>query len=473
MAMSQRVSAGWAPLARGLFLVAMALFVVTVAIGIVNGLDLYEFNHDQLLTHVHSGTLGWITLGLVAAIVLDRPAGRPATGVALAILIPIYVAAFFTGNLPARAITGTLLLVAVLWTVVWAWKATEAGRSLPGLAVALGLTTFTYGAVIGVLIQIQLASGAQIFPKGADIVGAHAATMAFSYLVLMAMGLIEWRTKGTTNRPRGGLVQVGVLFVGGALLACTFLFITDPAAAQGVAGLDGMLQIVAVILFAVRVLPAAVRTDWMAAGPGRYLGDSALFVIVAIGIFLYLISLFISSGDPSKIPAGVLVANDHSVFIGVTTNLLLGLAFAFTADRPTAERDRRPDRLLGHEPRAGRLPDRPDHRDRDAQDDRRPGHGNLDPPRSGHDRHPPLVVGPARGRHGGRDRGGLMPGAARTEGAAAARTHCRRRSDARSRPRCRTSRRRARQRAGPRHARWRRPRPPRRRSSGRWPSRPG
>ena len=36
-------------------LVAMALFVITIVIGIVNGLDLYEFDRNQLLTHVHSG----------------------------------------------------------------------------------------------------------------------------------------------------------------------------------------------------------------------------------------------------------------------------------------------------------------------------------------------------------------------------------------------------------------------------------
>ena len=41
----------------------------------------------------------------------------------------------------------------MLWVFVWIWRATRGGRSLPGLAVALGLTTFTYGAIIGVLIE--------------------------------------------------------------------------------------------------------------------------------------------------------------------------------------------------------------------------------------------------------------------------------------------------------------------------------
>ena len=52
---------------RALFLNAMALFTITVLIGILNGLDLVEFSHNQLLTHVHAGTLGWITLSVFGA----------------------------------------------------------------------------------------------------------------------------------------------------------------------------------------------------------------------------------------------------------------------------------------------------------------------------------------------------------------------------------------------------------------------
>lgn len=36
-------------------------------VGILNGLDLVEFDRKALLTHVHAGTLGWITLGFFAA----------------------------------------------------------------------------------------------------------------------------------------------------------------------------------------------------------------------------------------------------------------------------------------------------------------------------------------------------------------------------------------------------------------------
>lgn len=41
--------------------------MVTVGIGILNGTDLVDFDHQALLGHVHSGTLGWISLSVFAA----------------------------------------------------------------------------------------------------------------------------------------------------------------------------------------------------------------------------------------------------------------------------------------------------------------------------------------------------------------------------------------------------------------------
>ena len=332
MTSSQRVSAGWAPVARGLFLVAMALFVITVAIGIVNGLDLYEFDHNQLLTHVHSGTLGWITLSLVAAAFwLVRRSDRR-LAIALAILVPIYVAAFYSGNFTARAVSGTLLLVVILWLVGWAWVALTREPTIPLLAVTLGLTSFAYGAVIGVLLQIQSASGTSLFPGGSDAIGAHAGTMVFSYLILVAMGLLEWRVIGLRRHSRGGMAQVFALFGGGLLLALTLLFL-DASAVQAVGGIYLLVELLAVGLFIGRVLPSAVRIGWRVATPERHLATSALFVVVATAIFLYVVFLFISTGDQSKIPAGVLVASDHAAFIGVITNLIFGLALRLAADR--------------------------------------------------------------------------------------------------------------------------------------------
>ena len=322
---------GSAAILRWLFLVAMAMFLVTIAIGILNGLDVVEFDENQLLTHVHSGTLGWISLALIAMTmwlthVVDR---RMAW--ALAIFIPVYVAAFYSGNLPARATAGTALLLVIAWVVAWVWRRAATDRSLPLLAVALGLTTLTYGAIIGVLIQIQLATGQAIFPAGGDAIGAHAAAMVFSYLILVAMGLIEWRVKGTADRPRLGLVQIGALFLGGLILSGALLF-AGPEATQAAGGIDLLVELVAVVLFALRVIPAAVRTSWRAATGRRHIAMASLFVPLAMAIFMYVIVLFITKGVEGISPR-VIEASDHAAFIGVITNLVLGLLLAATADR--------------------------------------------------------------------------------------------------------------------------------------------
>jgi hypothetical protein len=310
----------------------MGLFLVTVVIGIVNGLDLYEFDRNQLLTHVHSGTLGWVTLTLVAASFWLFRRDDRRLAMAMAILIAAYVVAFYTGSLELRAITGVALFAAIAWLIVWAWRAYASVGTLPALAVALGFTTFGYGAVIGVLLQVQLATGAQLFPGGADVIGAHAGTMVFSYLMLVAMGLIEWRVRGTTGRPAAGLVQLVALFSGGVLLAAASLFFPDQI--QSIGGIYLLVQLIAIVLFAVRILPAAVRVDWIRASAQRHLATAAIFVVVAMAIYMYLVVLFLS--DPTQDfaeLAGILIASDHATFIGVITNLVFALALALCADR--------------------------------------------------------------------------------------------------------------------------------------------
>lgn len=324
--------AGLGAQVRALLYVATALFVVTITIGILNGLDVVEFNRDQLLTHVHSGTLGWVTICLVAASTWLFGGGDRRLALALGVLIPVYVVAFYLGNLPFRAISGTALLVAIVWLVIWAWRSYARVGSLPALAVAMGLTTFGYGAIIGVILQVQMASGNQIFPAGADVIGAHAGTMVFSYLILVAMGLIEWQVKGTTGRPVGGLIQLVALFGGGALLAAVSLFAADQVEAIG--GIYLLVELIAIVLFVVRVLPAALRVNWAATSPKRHLATSAIFVIVAMAAYIYLVVAFLS--DPTQdfetfLP--ILTASDHATFIGVITNLVFALALTLSADR--------------------------------------------------------------------------------------------------------------------------------------------
>ena len=306
----------WAVTARSLYLVAMAIFLVTIGIGILNGLNVVEFDRNQLLTHVHSGTIGWLTLGIIATAFLYFRSADTRLATALAILVPVYVAAFYTGSFQLRAITGVALFVAIAWLVVWVWQTYLAStRSLPGLGLAFALSMFALGAVVGVLLQVGFASG-QTFVPG-DGIGAHAGAMTFGYLVLAAMAIQEWRVKGTTTMPRGGLVQLAALFLGGLIIVAALL--------TGAAQVGGMLyllaELIAVVLFIVRILPTSLRTSWGAASAERHLAAASIWIVVALGLFMYLVVLLIGAkGDINAVPGGMLIASDHATYIGVITN---------------------------------------------------------------------------------------------------------------------------------------------------------
>jgi hypothetical protein len=328
-----RAAPSWAVAARDLLLVAMAVFVLNIVIGILNGADAVEFDHNQILTHVHAGTVGWLTLTIVAsAFLLFRAADRRLM-LALAILVPVYVVAFYTGSFAFRALGGTALLVVIAWVLVWVWQEFLAGeRSLPRLAVVLGLTSFGYGAVIGVLLQVQFALEQSIL--SGDAIGAHASAMTFGYLVLVAFGLIEWRLLGTRDLPRAGLAQMLALFLGGIVISVGLLV----GAEQAAGGIYLLTQLVAVVLFVVRIWPRSLRVGWLDADPIRHLGAASIWVVGALILFMYLVFSFITAtnpDDPDAFPLNVLIASDHSVYIGVITNVVLGLLSLLVLDDAT------------------------------------------------------------------------------------------------------------------------------------------
>jgi len=321
----------WASTARDLYLVAGAVFLVTIVIGILNGADVVEFDRNQLLTHVHSGTVGWLTLTIVASSFLLFRAADRRLMLAMAVLVPLYVAAFYTGSFALRAIGGAALLIAIGWLLVWLWRQFLSGeRSLPRLAVTLGITSFGYGAVIGVLIQVAFALEITILPG--DVIGAHASAMTFGYLVLVAMGFIEWRLLGTRGLPTAGVIQIGALFLGGLVISVGLLAGVEQAAG----GIYLLTQLVAVILFIVRVWPRALRVGWLAAEPIRHFGAASVWVVGALILFMYIVFTFISSGDPNALPLNVLIASDHAVYIGVITNIVLGLLSLMVLGRGAA-----------------------------------------------------------------------------------------------------------------------------------------
>ncbi|MBA4169985.1 MAG: hypothetical protein H0X68_06215, partial [Chloroflexi bacterium] len=117
------------------------------------------------------------------------------------------------------------------------------------------------------------------------------------------------------------LVQLGALFIGGLIISLGLMLGFEQAAG----GIYLLTQLVAVVLFVVRIMPRALRRDWTASDPMRHFGAASLWAVVALLLFMYLVFTFISAGDPDELPFNVLIASDHAVYIGVITNIILGL----------------------------------------------------------------------------------------------------------------------------------------------------
>jgi hypothetical protein len=320
---------------RLLFRVALAVFTITVLIGIFNGFHFIQLSRAVLLTHIHAGTLGWITLvASGAAFWLYADAGSGLKGLArgiaigMALAVPLYILAFLSGNLLARAIFGTAVLLLIIGIAVFLLRGSNAGMSVPRLGVLLAFVTLIVGSTLGVLIQVELAANNSFLPSGA--IGGHAGAQVGGYLVLFALSAIEWRLLGPDDFGWAGRIQVLLLFIGGLLLAVGVLLNI-----QALLGTFIPLDLIALTIFLVRVGPRLATVPWAAAGSARHYAIAVPWAVVNLLLTIWFVLLFIGAkGDFSKLNQGILIGADHSIFLGVMTNMAFGLMHDFAKNRP-------------------------------------------------------------------------------------------------------------------------------------------
>jgi hypothetical protein len=306
--------------------VAMVLFIYTVAIGILNGLDLVTFDRRPLLAHLHIGTLGWITMAVFAASLWlfakpgeERPAIRWIARAAPAVAF-LYNVAFLTTDGIARPIFGTLMLVIIVVFFLWAAaRARETPLSVPHLGILAGLATSVLGAVLGILNGVRLAQTDSSLPE--TLGDAHPATMVVGFLVPLGMAFAEWVMRPASIEDRAarlGQLQIGLPFVGAIVLVIGILIEADPLAA-----LSLLFEVAGLAIFLWRLWPVARHISWLQANTARHGPPASLFLIVNIAILVYLISNYID--DFEAAPRRLALALDHSIFVGVLTNTILAL----------------------------------------------------------------------------------------------------------------------------------------------------
>lgn len=337
------------------FQYALIIFTLTVLLGLANASQLFgALDRATLLTHLHSGTLGWITMGVIGIAIWmfarrneDLSAAILLSGLGTA----AYVMAFWSGVFILRGVFGLaeLAIIVYWWWFVYTRVKADGGIArldIPKLSVLLGLTTLVIGSTLGVIVQVLLATG-NALPTGTDLVGAHASAQTGGYLVLVAAGFAEWQLIGGGNRTRLGLAQVYLLFVGGLLLSATLLLSSSlpAAAAQALPGLATLLTLAGILIAAYRVGRAALAAPWMAPTGARHIAIVVPFLVLAVVLQAILVQQFIAAqGDFTLVSIGLLHALDHAYFVGVMTNALFGAILLVNSERGTTTLSKVPER---------------------------------------------------------------------------------------------------------------------------------
>lgn len=333
--MSTAPNIGAHPLRREVLLllqVAMLVFIWTVVIGILNGTDIVDFNRKTVLSHVHAGTLGWITMSVFAASLwlfgaaaTDSAAryARILTGAAI-IALPAFAFTFFLTYGNGRPIMGSFALATIVGFFLWVvWRARGMELSVTHLGFLAAVATSVAGGTIGVLLATRIATGREVIPTGAT--DAHPGTMVIGFLIPVGMALAEWCFGWPNLKPatRLGRWQIGLPFAGGLVLMVGLLFDIKP-----LAPVAALLELAGVVIFVKRIWPLLRAVDWLQGSPARFAAAAGIAIVANIVFINYLVARY--EGDFDKVPSRHLLALDHTMFVGVLTNAIFGLLLGVT-----------------------------------------------------------------------------------------------------------------------------------------------
>lgn len=322
---------------KTLYLGSSILFLATVGLGILNVFTTGELPRGQMLAHFHSGTIGWVTLSILATVLwvftqdrtVDDRYARNARALAWVGIVAVagYIAGFYLAFndlgpfwlLPLFGIPAWLVIVGGF---VWTLAAVRQQQTVttPHLLLMGAFLVASLGATMGVLVGLDYAEVLDAFPASGDAVGSHAGPMDM-YLALAFGAIVELLlVKGADRRwSKAGMTQA-VLGVTSGFLASISLFL----------GL-GALVPVALLLFLVAFGFYMGRIGWriFTLDPTRRpaLWWGGVFLPVYVALFVYLVAAYYSKGDLPPHTLEVVFA--HVTFVGMATNLVLAIQSTF------------------------------------------------------------------------------------------------------------------------------------------------
>jgi hypothetical protein len=317
---------------RTLFFGALGMLLVSAALGSSPGVAAGA-GGPALRAHVHAGSLGWLTLAVLAVAAgmagdeARLPPGPGRAGSRVSWLTVAAVAAFVVadaaGSVAAEAWTGAAALAAILafaGRLGVAFRRAGAAWTVPRLAMAGALAVLVAGSVIGAASAGAAASGNAA--GAASLASSHSAALVVPFVILAATSIVEWAAAPSPAAApaTAGLVQVGALVLA-AVAVITGVLAHDLALVEA----NIPLELGGIAIFLVRVGPLLLTAGW-AASSRIWLVISTVALAVDAGLFAHVVfeigrRRYVSI---DTVPPWLLFAVDHVTFVAVGTTALLG-----------------------------------------------------------------------------------------------------------------------------------------------------
>jgi hypothetical protein len=148
--------------------------------------------------------------------------------------------------------------------------------------------------------------------------------MVIGYLLVAGFAVVEWLLHDDAEG-RAGYVQMWLLFAAGIIINIAFVTGTD----EQLAGPANLLMIAAGIMVLWRSRSMLAPDGWRGAGVGLFPRFGMLFLIAYLGLLTVLVSWIVRDvvdfDALTESQEGLLLAFDHTMFIGVMTNVLFGV----------------------------------------------------------------------------------------------------------------------------------------------------
>lgn len=324
-----------------LFLGSLLLFLINNYFGFDNALtpvgDIIP--RWQILMHLHAGSIGWITLSVIGAVVwlftgtreVSKSYVRGVQALSWAAILVFFGyiisfgLAFSQGDAYFRLLpVFGMSAAAVVWiTAAFAFLQLRRQPAVTTvhLLLAGALLVVSVGALMGILLGLERVVG-EFIPNlpADDRVGVHAGAMEV-YQFLAASAVIEAivRKDPAQRWSRGGLIQVVAWILAGISVPIFQVGGLPPEALLGFI----VLLILGLLVFLVRIARLALTRLPLDAGPQSWAFFGSLWLIVFTGVFVYAGAVVLP--DIANAPRWFGAVFQHTNFVGMTTNTLFGL----------------------------------------------------------------------------------------------------------------------------------------------------